>query len=742
MKKRCIIGLIILFVLSGTVVSAEKCPKKEIPVDPSLHAVIVGAKKEMEKGRNQEALRLLTDHATKNDSKTHPQIPFLKGLAEYRLKRLEKSEALFKKAVELNPCFGEAWQNLAVLYYEEKRPAQAADAMARAFTLIKPENRDLQYQSAVFWLMADKPEKALPTLEQLTKKDPTNKKWLISLAQTRKAMGQNAKAAAILEKAYKRDRNPDLLYECALLRISSKEYKKAILLLQELIKQPNPKRSWFLLLADTLEKGKKPVEAAKVLQKAAKRFNATDLQYRAALLYLHSKKPGSALPLLKGLTSQKSVKPQWLTALSLVYVRLSQPEKAAESLEKVIRLKPNAAHQYQAACLWVEAGRPEKALPLLKDLCAKSKVSPQWRASLAHVLEKLGKTDEAARVLAEGKEGEEVPADRFRSALLYLKEGTPKKALPILEALAKTAHPNPQWLVALAATLDRLHRPDEASAVMEKVGADAPALSAKMRLQMAVFWLRHDQPKRALRLLEQLAKDPHATKECLMAYIEALVRTGSAKGADAPLERLLNRYPQSEEIWRLAAWTAIEQKNYGKAAAALEVAFRLRPPKPGDWKRLGNLYRLAGVPRKAAEAYIKAFGKTPTADDLDLLACTYQEAHQMDKALAAANRAAKLKPSAKRFSRLGQMYMAQDDCEKGMEAFQKAAQLDDSGGANSLKVGYAAWKLDRLACAKTAFQSALKNADSKSDAASKATCAIETIEQMMKRQPAKKSPSK
>ena len=229
-----------------------------------------------------------------------------------------------------------------------------------------------------------------------------------------------------------------------------------------------------------------------------------------------------------------------------------------------------------------------------------------------------------------------------------------------------------------------------------------------------------------------MAKNPNVSKSCRLAQIEALVRTGQPQAANVPLKTLLNQYPQDEKIWRLAAWTAIEQKNYGKAAAALEVAFRLEPPKSGDWKRLGNLYRLAGVPRKAGEAYIRAFGKTPTPGDLDLLAQTYGDAHQMEDALAAATRAVKLAPTAKRLSRLGLMHMEQQDCQKGMAAFQKAAQLDDPEGVNSLRMGYAAWKLDQLASAKTAFQSVLQKADSGSQNAVKASKALKTIEQMMK----------
>jgi len=666
MKNLSTIGLIILFALSGTGVLAENCPKEPMSVEPHLHAALTRAKEEMKKGRNQEALNLLARYSRKNSSKTHPQIPFLKGLIEYRLKRFKDSEILFKKAIELDPCFGEAWQNLAVLYHQQKQPAKAANAMEKAFALIKPENPDLQYQSALFRLMARQPEKALKTLEQLTQQANPRTQWLISLVQARKALGQTAKSAEALEKAYEKCLDPDLLYESAVLRIASKEPKKAIALLQELIRLPHPNRNGFLLLADTLKNEKRPFEAASVLQTAAKRFREPELQYQAALLFVHAEKPKSALP-------------------------------------------------------------------LLQDLTAKTNAKPEWRTSLVHVLLKLGKNDEAAKVLAQGKAGDALGADGFKSALLFLKEGMPQKALPILQQLAKTPNPNPHWLIALASTLERLDRPEEALKAMGKVDPGSPSLSAKMRLQMAVFWLHHDHPKRAFQLLQTLAKDPHASKTCLMAQIEAMVRMGKPQGANKPLERLLSRYPQDERIWRLAAWSAIEQNDYGKAAAALEVAVRLSPPKSGDWKRLGNLYRLAGVPKKAAEAYVKEFGKTPTADNLDLLAATYQEAHQMDKALAAADRAAKLAPSAKRFSRLGRLYMAQEDCAKGMEAFQKAVKLDDRDGVNSLRVGYAACKLDRLSSAKAAFQSALQKTDSKSRTAAKATRALKTIEQMMKR---------
>ncbi|EFK12180.1 tetratricopeptide repeat protein [delta proteobacterium NaphS2] len=528
--KTIIFSFSFLLLLQG--VSAEIYLKEPISVTPEQYAVLSRAQEEMEKGRNRQALKILSDFSAGDTEKLHPHFLFLKGLIEYRLKNLKNAEMLFKKAVRQDPCFGEAWQNLSVVYHRQEKPAMAADAM-----------------------------------------------------------------------------------------------------------------------------------------------------------------------------------------------------------EKANRLMPDPKHQYQAACLWIEADRPEKALPLLETLCAKNTAPKKYRSTLIHVLEKLGKTEKAAKRIAEKTPEEKSSAESFRLALLYLNQGHPEKALPLLQELAGNHAPEPQWIAALAITLDTLGKPSKACAVMKKVNIKSPALSPKVQLQIAVFWLHHDQPNRAIPLLEVLVKNPSASQATRIAYIEALVQSGKTKRANALLRQLLNRYPEDQRIWRLQAWSALEQEDFGKAAAALEVAFRLKPPGPGEWKRLGNLYRLAGIPRKAATAYQKAFGKNPSAADFDLLAAAYEEAHQVEKALFAAGQAAKTDPTAKRFSQLGRLYMLQERYAEGMKAFQRAAALNDEGGINSLKAGYAACELNQPAIAETEFQSALQKADPKSKTARNAAQALKIIEQRMKRKP-------
>ena len=530
--------------------------------------------------------------------------------------------------------------------------------------------------------------------------------------------------------------HPHFLFLKGLIEYRLKNFKNAEMLFEKAIRQDPCFGEAWQNLGIVYQIQKRPVLAAQAMQRAFSLIKPEnpDLKYQAALLHVHGGKSGSALPLLEELANHKKPRVEWLLALSHVYTRLSNPAKAALAMERANRLKPDPEYQYQAACLWIEADRFQKALLLLETVCAKNTAPGKWRATLIHVLERLGKTEKAAKLIAEKTPQEKSTAESFRLALLYLKEGHPEKALPVLQELAKNHAPDPQWIAALAITLDTLDKPNKACAVMKRVEIQSPSsLSPKVQLQIAVFWLHHNQPNRALPLLEVLVKKPSASQGTRIAYIEALVQSGKAKRANAVLKQLLNRYPEDQRIWRLQAWSALEQEDFGKAAAALEVAFRLKPPGPREWKRLGNIYRLAGIPRKAAPAYQKAFGRDPSAADFDLLAATYEQAHQMKKALFAAVEAVKTDPTAKRFSRLGQLYMIEEDWAKGLKAFQKAAQMADDGGINSLRAGYAAWKLDRLDLAETSFKSVLEKADPKSQTASRAAHALKSIKQFKKR---------
>jgi len=622
----------------------------------------------MDEGKDLKALALLDKYARKNPSENHPHLAFVRGLLNYRLGRMEKAEALFTEAVESHPCFGAAWQNLAIIRHEQKRPVEAAEAMEKAVALIRPEKPELLYQAAMFRLSAHQPGKALPLLRELSQRKEPHLEWVLALANAQKRLGQKKQAAETLQKAYGISRDPEHLYRAACLWLKLNQPARATSLLKKLARRQNPEPRWLLTLAGTLKRQKRYADAAAVMDK--------------------------------------------------VYRRLPEPE-----------------HLYRAAIFRLKANQPEKALVLLSKLSEGPTPRVKWLQAYADVLTQQGRFKKAAAVRERIGSLDRNPEQDYQTATLHLKAGSPEKALPILEKLASETPPYggaAKCLIVLGMTYDRLDQPEKAVAAMARADVDDPAISPEMRLQVGIFWMQHDNPDRALPLLKEAANSSQPPISCRMALIKALVLTGAPRQADPVLCMLLDESPQDVRIWRLASWAAIERKDYPKAAAALEVAYRLKPADPEDWKRLGDLYRLSGVPLKGAEAYGRAFGPEPGAGDLDLLAETYMEGHALKKALDAAVRAARQEPTVKRWARLGDMYLRCRDYTKGMRAFQKAAHLDDAGGCMSLKAGYAAWKVENLAVAKKAFLTALKRADSRDRTAQHASRALAAIEQVMR----------
>ncbi len=527
--------LFLVVVLWGNGLFGAECPKDPPPMEEGLHSLLVKAEGLMNDRKDQEALDLLDRYVKEHPSENHPHLAFTRGLLNYRMGRMETAEALFTEAVERDPCFGEAWQNLAVVRYAQKRPAEAAEAMEKASLLIRPEKPELTYQTALFRLKAKQPQKALP--------------------------------------------------------------------------------------------------------------------------------------LLRALSQRKEPRAEWLIALAEAHEQIGEKKEAAESLEKADGISRDPEHLYRAACLWLSGGQPKKALPILEKLAS----------------------------------------------------GT-----PLSRGAAK-------WLFLLAMTYDRLEQPEMAAATMARADLNDPSVSPEIRLQTAFFWMRRDNPGRALPLLREAANVPRPSKTCRMALVKALVLTGAPRQAEPALQGLLNENPGDVQIWRLASWTAIEQKEYSRAAAALEVTYRLDPPEAGEWRPLGDLYRLAGVPLKAAIAYQHAFGPDPGAQQLDLLADTYLQGHALKEAADAASRVVRKEPSARRWARLGDIYLKAREYGKGMEAFQQAARLDDKGGRMSLKAGYAAWKSEQMAPAKEAFQTALRRAGAEDQTALQASQALSAIRQIMER---------
>jgi len=207
----------------------------------------------------------------------------------------------------------------------------------------------------------------------------------------------------------------------------------------------------------------------------------------------------------------------------------------------------------------------------------------------------------------------------------------------------------------------------------------------------------------------------------------ASYQTQQFAGAETCFTAAAALRPCAVEAWESVAAARMARTNHAGAAAALAVAFRLSPPDGKGWRQLGDLYRLAGVPREAARAYLKAFGNDAGAAELDLLSDTWLQAHELDKALVAVRLAAGKVPTAKRWARVGDICLNQKKFQESLTAYRNAAAMDDPDGRMSLMAGVAALKLERLSVATDCFSSAIQNAAPKSAVARKASAYLTVL---------------
>lgn len=270
-------------------------------------------------------------------------------------------------------------------------------------------------------------------------------------------------------------------------------------------------------------------------------------------------------------------------------------------------------------------------------------------------------------------------------------------------------------------------RPAQAAELMLKAHRYQRPPDPQLLYQAAIFYLMAQKPARAVPLLEGLTARPKSEIHWFEALARAHLEMKNYKQADEVVARALALYPQQERLWRTAAWLAAQQGNYKRCAASLQVAYGLVPPKDSGWRQLGDVYRAARVPARAAAAYERAFGAHPDSKELDLLARTYFLAQMPDEALEAARAACQRSPSPKRLAMLGRIHLARRELAQSAKSYQKAAELGGQGGRYWLMAGRLAWRMGKLSRAERQLERAAQHAKAGSATAKEAARGLKAL---------------
>jgi predicted Zn-dependent protease len=384
-------------------------------------------------------------------------------------------------------------------------------------------------------LEAERPGKALPLLKQLTKTASPKPHWLVALSNTLKALKKKEETARAMEQAAGISGDPDLYYHAAYLWLEANRPKKALLLLEKLAKRKRPQVEWLLALANTYIMLDQIKAAAVTMDRVVRLEPKPDYFYNAGVLWVQAEQPRKALHHLTPLCKRSPAKAEWFVALAHAWLGRKEVVKAARAMEQAAALGGKPEHAYQAGLLWLQAKQADGALRVLVPLSKQPRPRAQWLVALSNAWVLKENRGNAAGAMEQAAHISGKPDHFYSAAGLWLQAERPRKALPLLQGLAKKPKPEAKWLALLSETWLRLENVPQAAEAMER--AAKISRKDKHTFRASRLWLEADRPHRALPLLEGLAQRPSPLGEWYIALSNCNLMLEKPEKAARAMER-------------------------------------------------------------------------------------------------------------------------------------------------------------------------------------------------------------
>gem|GEM_PF-1137697 len=573
------------------------CPQGLPPMSEALHAVVDQAEKRSGDGDAAGAAEVLTGYIEAHPGESHPYPYYDAGYFLHQAGKRDAAVDCLQNAVRLNPCFHEAWQLLAALYQEAGEMAEAAEALEKAAAIT--QDPETWHQTAVLYLDAGHPQKALVVLKKLHRPGPRQADGYVAEARAHQDLKDPIKAAEAMASAYAISKDPEHLYQCAVFWLEAGKPARALPLLKELTDKNAPEAHWLVALSNTLKALKKKEETAEAMERAAERGRDPNLWFHAAWLWLEADHPKKALGLLEKLAQRKDPRVEWLVALANAYMILDQTRSAAETMDRVIRKDLKPEYLYNGGVLWLHAEQPQKALGHLLVLCKRSPPKAEWFVALAHAW--LGQKElvKAATAMERAAALSGNPEHAYQAGLMWLQAKKADPAIRLLVPLGREPSPKALWLAALSNAWAMKEDFEKAAQAMEQAAGISQA--PDHFYSAAGLWLQAERPPKALPLLEALARRPGPEAKWLTLLSETWLRLKDVPRAAQAMERAAQISGMPEHTFRAARlWLEADQPK--RSLPLLEGLTRLPSPLGKWYIALSNCCLMLDLPEKAAEA--------------------------------------------------------------------------------------------------------------------------------------------
>jgi tetratricopeptide (TPR) repeat protein len=501
----------------------------------------------------------------------------------------------------------------------------------------------------------------------------------IDLATSDPAAMTTAREA--LEEVRKRDpQDAPTFLTLGRIYLDQNQPGKAAEVFRELINNVPQQRMAYALLVESLLRADKPDEAEKALQDILG-FDPGALEARLTLADLQSRRGDAkaSLETLRAAPEEVRDEPRLRRQTAWALYQLGDLDAALKAAELAPGQEESQGSALMRGLIVAAQGQNEEAAALLRKAREGDPQDPGIALTLAEVLQRSGKRDEATRMLTDlaatlekGEKAKEAQELRLEAAQMYVdaKEWS-KVAGPVAPLLtAQDDAVRLQAVILTADALSRENRADEALQVLAKE-KDSPGLAGKRAEVLA----RAGREAEAEAIFTGLAGQDEAAA---MAAAQAYQRLEKFPESIPILEKLAAAHPGQIGPTFMLGSAYERTKQHDKAVAAFRKVLEIQPDFHAALNYLGYTFAESGTNLdEALKLVSRAVALEPdNGAYVDSLGWTYYRLGQPEQARPYLERAARLEPEdATLQEHLGDVYVALGQKERARQAYQRALDL-------------------------------------------------------------------
>ncbi|MFH1914322.1 MAG: tetratricopeptide repeat protein [Pseudomonadota bacterium] len=209
-----------------------------------------------------------------------------------------------------------------------------------------------------------------------------------------------------------------------------------------------------------------------------------------------------------------------------------------------------------------------------------------------------------------------------------------KKALDAFQNGLKAFPDNEQLTRNCAVACYELGHHADAGRLFEKAYALSTPRDPTLLFHAGSAYYIGEDFSAAARVLERLLADQaQPEKDWVRLAVHAHLEAGLYEKTEVMLRRYLADNPEDAPYWELLAKLHLDQEEYAKGAAALDICYRLREPSGKELERLASLYTYSDAPLMASATLQRIKADSVNTEHGSRIARLYTSAGRPEEAM-------------------------------------------------------------------------------------------------------------